>query len=151
MPKYKASGDQNLATPDDSAMHVVTVTASLHRLAFEEFWFSVGGTPADNVVDLIAGRITGIGTEGAAVTPVPMDDDSLAADADCGENHSAEPTYTSSEEVFDVLVNTRAFTRWVAGRSLVITPNVNNEGLGFKTGHASATDAYRVGAIWEEL
>ena len=113
-------------------------------------WFGNIGAPADQVTVYTVGRITADGT-GSAVTPSPLDAADRASQCTCLENHTSEPTYTSGGELLELPLNHRATFRWVAapGGELV-TPATDNNGIGMKAIHASATTDFRVGAMWEE-
>ncbi len=149
--RYSASGNNTMtATPGDSALSIAGVTATLRRAWVNEFVIGNEGTPADNVVNYIVQRFTASGTD-TAVTPTRLDVADAESDMNCGENHTVEPTYTATEELWEFPLNTRATYRWVAppGGELVI-PAVNEEGIGFLGFHASATTDYRATATWIE-
>jgi len=68
-----------------------------------------------------------------------------------GENHTAEPTYTSTEELLEYPLNTRGTFRWVATPgSEIVTPATNDAGYGIVAFHASITTDYRATALWIE-
>ena len=95
-------------------------------------------TPADNAFNYIVGRVTAAGTS-TAVTAQPLDPADSAALADCGENHTVEPTYTAGAVHLSISLNQRATFRWVAypGGELVYPATAAN-GFGIKTPTASA-------------
>ena len=149
--RYTASGSNTLtATPGDTALSVVGITATLRRSWIEEMIFADEGTPADNVLVWKCGRVTAEGTA-TAVTPTKKDPADAASDMNVGENHTVEPTYTANEEVLEVPLNTRATFRWVAAPGgEIVTPATNDAGLGWVAFHASATTDYRATAGWRE-
>tara|TARA_Y100000593_G_C4268362_1_gene316029 strand:+ start:146 stop:490 length:345 start_codon:yes stop_codon:yes gene_type:complete len=113
-------------------------------------WFGNVGSPADQVSVHTVQRITTDGS-GTAVTPTALDTGDRASQCTCLENHTSEPTYTSNTEVLEIPLNHRATFRWVAAPGGEIwTPATDNNGLGFKSLHASVTTDWRVGAMWEE-
>lgn len=148
--RYSASGSQNLSSSAISALEIHAVTAALRRAWVSEFSIGDVGTPADNAVLHTAQRSTAAGTA-TAVTPTRVDLADAESDSVVGENHTAEPTYTSTEELFEQPLNTRAAFRWVAapGYALVI-PATNVAGIGWHSIHASATTEWRVTALFEE-
>ena len=149
--RYTGSGNNTMTgTPGDTALSIVGITATLRRCWVEEFVIGNEGTPADNVVNYIVQRAT---AEGSATAVVPTRNDLADAESDMnvGENHTTEPTYTSTEELWEFPLNTRATYRWVAppGAELVI-PATNEAGIGWVGFHASATTDYRATASWIE-
>ena len=100
--------------------------------------FGSEASPADNAFRYILQRCTALGTS-TAVTPRPLDPADAATEADAGENHTVEPTFTANEIVLAVALNQRATFRWVAapGGELVYPATASN-GLGIQTPTASA-------------
>ena len=150
MARYSASGSQNLAS---SAITALTIAAqsTVHRNIIYDITIGNVGAPADLVTLHTIQRITAVGTAGASVTPTLLDIADRASQSAVGENHSSEPTYTSSTELLEVPLNHRATFRWVAAPGgEIITPATNNAGIGAKAIHASATTEWRVGCMWEE-
>jgi hypothetical protein len=149
MAKYSASGSQTLTTSAVTALGFAAQSTA-HRNSVYEFHIANVGTPADQVTLHTIQRITADGS-GSAVTPSPLDPADRASQCTCLENHTSEPTYTSGGELMEYPLNHRAFLRWVAAPgSELITPATDNNGIGFKALHASATTDWRVGALWEE-
>ena len=95
-------------------------------------------TPADNAFKWLVQRITAEGTN-TDVVPKPVDPADAATEADAGENHTVEPTYTAAEVMLSIALNQRASFRWVAvpGRELVYPATAAN-GFGLQTPTASA-------------
>lgn len=150
MARYHSFGNNTLATAQDTALSVLANASTANRTKTYELIFADEGTPADNVLLWTVQRCTAEGTA-TGVTPTPLDPADRAAQANVGENHTAEPTYTSSEELLEFALNTRATFRWVAapGGELVCPATANN-GWGGGTLHASATTDYGIQAAWEE-
>lgn len=100
--------------------------------------FGAEATPADNAFRYIIQRVTAAGTS-TAVTPQPLDPADAATEADAGENHTIEPTYTAGAILLAVGLNQRATFRWVAspGGELVYPATASN-GLGVQTPTSSA-------------
>ena len=152
MARYSASGSQTLqssASGDATALSFAAQSTA-HRCVVYEMWFGNSGAPADQVTVYTVARITADGT-GSAVTPSPLDAADRASQCTCLENHTAEPTYTSGGELLEMPLNHRATFRWVAAPGgELITPATDNNGIGMKAIHASATTDFRMGAMWEE-
>ena len=152
MARYSASGSQTLQSSGSGDATALSFAAqsTAHRCTVYEMWFGNIGAPADQVTVYTVGRITADGT-GSAVTPSPLDAADRASQCTCLENHTSEPTYTSGGELLELPLNHRATFRWVAapGGELV-TPATDNNGIGMKAIHASATTDYRVVAMCED-
>lgn len=148
--KYAASGSQTLSSSLITALSLSAATASLRRAFVGEFIIADVGTPADNVVLHTVQRGSTSGT-GTAVTPTRLDLADAESDTVAKENHTSEPTYTSTEELAEIPLNTRATFRWVAapGYELVI-PATNEASIGWQAIHASATTDWRAQAYWRE-
>ena len=150
MAKYSASGSQTLTTSATSCLGITSNTSTVQRNWVYELTFGNVGTPADQVSVITVQRVTAPGTA-TSVTPTRLDLADREAQAVAGENHSSEPTYTSTEELMEVPLNHRATFRWVAAPGgEIVTPATNNFGAGFKSIHASATTDFRMGALWLE-
>lgn len=150
MARYLAFGNNTLASAQDTALTVLSDATTAHRTKTYELICADEGTPADNVLLWTLQRCTAEGTA-TGVTPTNVDPGDRAAQANVGENHTVEPTYTSNEELLEFALNTRATFRWVAapGGELVCPATANN-GWGMGSLHASATTDYGVQAAWEE-
>jgi len=149
MARYSASGTQTLTSSAVTALGFAAQSTA-HRNSVYEMWFANIGTPADLVTVHTVQRITTDGS-GTSVTPTALDSADRASQCTCLENHTSEPTYTSNTEVLELPLNHRATFRWVASPGgEIITPATDNNGLGFKALHASATTDWRAGAMWEE-
>jgi hypothetical protein len=70
---------------------------------------------------------------------VPIDPADAATEADAGENHTVEPTYTANLYLLTIPLNQRATFRWIAteGGRLVYPATASN-GIGIQTPTSSA-------------
>ena len=153
MARYSASGSQALqssASGDATALSFCAQSTA-HRNIVYELWMGNEGAPADLVTVYHVARITTDGATSDTVTPTPLDPADRASQCTCFENHTTEPAYTSGGELLEIPLNHRATFRWVAAPGgELITPAVDNNGLGLKAIHASAGTIFRMGAMWEE-
>jgi len=151
MVKYSASGNNTLTgTPGDTVLSLVGITATLRRSYTYEIIMAHEGAPTDNVLVWTVQRCT---AEGSAteVVPTRLDLADAESDMNVGENHTTEPTYTSTEELLEIPLNMRATFRWVATPgSEIVTPSTNEAGYGIVAFHASITTDYRATALWTE-
>ena len=149
--KYAATGYQTAveAAPSETALAVIAATVVRGRIY--DLLFSHGAAPADTVIEWTVSRFSAVGTEGAGVTPAPLDSDAPAANLDAGEDHSAEPTYTAATELLEFDLNQRATFRWVAapGGELVVPATAGN-GIGARPAGAAYTGIAQCTAHWEE-
>lgn len=150
--KYGATGFDTAITtsPGDTALTVIGATTVRPSIYFVDASFD--GTPSDIMIRFQAMRFSAVGTQGAGVTPAQLDGSGIAAEATCGENHSAEPTYTASTELIDVDRHFRAPFQFVAvdPSSGFQIPATAANGVGFRGFHASATPGLNVTAHWTE-
>ena len=151
MARYSASGSQNLSSSAITALTIAS-QSTVHRNIIYDIVIANVGSPADLVTLHTIQRITNPNAANCtAVTPSLLDLADRAAQSACGENHTAEPTYTSNQELMEIPLNHRATFRWVAAPGgELITPATNNAGIGAKAVHASAETEWRVGCMWEE-
>lgn len=100
--------------------------------------FGSEAAAADNPFLYILQRCTAPGTS-TAVTPQPLDPADAATEADAGQNHTVEPTYTASALLLEIALNQRATFRWIAceGGRLVYPATASN-GIGIQTPTSSA-------------
>jgi hypothetical protein len=93
---------------------------------------------ADNPFLYVLQRFTAAGTS-TAVVPSALDPADAATEADAGENHTAEPTYTGVLFLLMIPLNQRATFRWIAteGGRLVYPATASN-GIGIATPTSSA-------------
>ena len=151
MARYSASGSQNLSSSAITALTIAS-QSTVHRNIIYDIVIANVVSPADLVTLHTIQRITNPNAANCtAVTPSLLDLADRAAQSACGENHTAEPTYTSNQELMELPLNHRATFRWVAAPGgELITPATNNAGIGAKAVHASADTEWRVGCMWEE-
>ena len=148
---YVATGNQNVITTDITALVVSQTGAPTKRAGI--YYFSAAfahGTPADHVQGIAVQRSTAAGTD-TPVVPAPLDSDApVSLLTDTGENHTAEPTYTSATELFDGSVHIRSLLQYHA-RIPWLIPNTANAGIGFfLQSDGSRTDLWHFTAEWEE-
>ena len=106
---YAATGEQTAveASPGETIL-VLHAAATSRRFSVFYLSVSAGGTMADQVQRVQAQRVTALGTEGAGVVPVALDEGNPASIQDGADDHSVEPTFTSATEFFDQDVHVRA-------------------------------------------
>ena len=133
--RYVATGNQAAveSTPGETILTVfadgTTVRAEAYYIAL-----SAGGTMADQLQQFEIQRITALGTEGAGVVPAPLDGAAPAAIFDAGENHSAEPTFTSATELWEQAVHVRALAQiQLQPDGHILLPATTNAGLGIRS------------------
>ncbi len=150
MPKYSGSGSQTLTSSIVTAFMVASNASTAQRNSVYEYVLGNIGTPADLISVHTIQRLTVVGTN-TDVVPSKMDLADRAAQADAGENHTVEPTYTSNEEVDEIPLNHRGTYKWQAAPgSEIVCPATTGDGIGFGATHASATTDWRAGAKWTE-
>lgn len=112
------------------------------RLKWYDLMVGSDAAAADNSFLYLLQRCTAAGTS-TAVTPRPLDPADAATEADAGENHTIEPTYTSAVYLLTLPLNQRATARWYAvpGCELV-SPATASNGIGIQTPTASAVVIY---------
>jgi hypothetical protein len=99
--------------------------------------FGCEAAPADNPFLYVIQRFTAAGTS-TAVTPRPIDPADAATEADAGQNHTVEPTYTAGGELLDIAINQRATFRWQQDPAYgLVYPATASNGLGIQTPTAS--------------
>jgi len=116
------------------------------------FSFSIGmmETAADQFIRWILGRYTAAGTS-TGVTPCELDPGDGAALLAGGENYSAEPTYTSAKELFDLSIHDRIpYTYHCRPGAEFVIPATAANGIGCRGIHASIVDDATVVIHYEE-
>lgn len=149
--QYGATGNiaAVTASPGDTALAVLATTLTRGRIY--DILFSLGGAPADTVIQWLVRRLTAVGTEGSGVVPVALDSDAPAAQLDGAEGHTVEPTYTAATELLDEDLNQRASLRWVAAPDgEFVVPATASNGIGVTPISATYTGIARVTAHWKE-
>ena len=160
MARYFGSGEQTLAATADTAISLETNASTAQRSWIYEVNMANVGTPADLVSIYLIGKISASNSAGTAVTPTKLDEADRVAQIILLSNMTAEPTYTNTVEALNtpangdllrVGLNHRGTYRWVAppGGELV-APAVDNDGIGGKSDHASATTDFMIGFHWYE-
>lgn len=125
--KYVSDGSQN-ATAATSVLGVTSASTIRPRLF--DLVFGSGATPADQAFNMQVQRYTAAGTA-TSVTPQAIDPGDPASLASAGENHTAEPTYTSGAVMLSFSVNQQATFRWVVPPDEgIIMPATAANGLG---------------------
>lgn len=131
--RYHGFSSEVIAANDTT---LALVSAATVRPRLYELIVGSPATPADQFAKWVVRRFTAVGTEGNGFTPVPLDPDGPAAEADysadyAGAGTPAEPTYTGSSELLVFGLNQRATFRWVAAPGgELIAPATANNGLG---------------------
>lgn len=135
--RYSIDGAQAVASPTDTCLGLTSTSAI--RPAIYDVIFGSTATPADNALQWLLQRYTAAGTA-TSVTPQPLDSGDPAATATSGEDHTAEPTYTSNAILLNVAANQRSTQRWVAspGGELILPATAAN-GIGVQPVHSSFT------------
>lgn len=98
-----------------------------------DMMFGSEATPADAAILWTVRRCTAAGTS-TAVTPQQLNPADPVATAECGENHTIEPTYTANAIMLNVPLNQRATFRWVAAPGgEIVVPATDENGIGIET------------------
>lgn len=151
--RYAATGVDPIVTiaPGDTVLTVHS-NGTTKRGKLYELIFSIGDTPADNIIQWLVRRCTALGTEGAAVVPAPLGViPAPAAILDAGEAYTVEPTYTAATELLDFDLNQRATFRWVATTDGAFgIPAIANAGIGITPIGAGVPLLPRITAQFEE-
>jgi hypothetical protein len=146
--RYSIDGAQAVAGTTASVLGLTSTAAIRPRIY--DLIFGSNATPADNALNWLLQRYTAAGTA-TAVTPQPLDPADPAATASAGENHTAEPTYTSNAILLNISANQRSTQRWVAspGGELVLPATAAN-GVGVQPVHSSFTGEVQTTIHYEE-
>ena len=146
--RYSVVGDQNVASPTDTVISINGVTT--RRAWVTHFTLGSSATPADNAILWEVRLFTASGT-GTAFTPRALDPGNPAALLTAEVNHTVEPTYTASSEVFSMPLNQRAPWQWWANpESELVIPATADTGYGWEPTHASFTGSVEVCAYYLE-
>ncbi len=131
MAKYAAEFNDTISTTTSIGTWVADATRP-RRLKFLSVRLGVTTTPTDHGAQFLMDRVTAAGTN-TAVTPRPLDPADAATESDAGENHSAEPTY-STQPMISEGFHFRAGLVWFAPPGCEpITPATASNGMGMKT------------------
>ena len=115
---------------------VGTITADAtrpRRLKWYDIIFGAQGTVGDNPFLYTIQRCTAAGTS-TAVVPQPLDPADAATEADAGENHTIEPTYTANTILLNEPLNQRASYQYNATPGMeIVLPQTASNGMGCQT------------------
>lgn len=137
MAKY-AVDLQRTASTTASVGNITADATRPRRLKWYDIVLGAQGTVGDNPFLYTLQRCTTAGTS-TAVTPQPLDPADAATEADAGENHTIEPTYTAAAILLNIGLNQRATFRWVAQPyGELVTPATASNGIGVQTPTSSA-------------
>lgn len=146
--RYSIDGAQAVASPTDSCLGLTS--ASTIKPAVYDIIIGSNATPADNALQWLLQRYTAAGTA-TAVTPQALDPDAPAALASAGEDHTAEPTYTSNAIMLNISANQRSTQRWVASPGgEILCPATAANGVGLQPVHSSFTGEVQATMHYEE-
>jgi hypothetical protein len=109
--KYTAVGKRAVINPTQTLLGI-TSNANVRPCIYYLLCGSLA-VPVDFALEFLLQRFTAAGTS-TGVTPTNSDPADPAPQAVCGQNHSAEPTYTSGQILIDIPMNSRATQTWVA-------------------------------------
>lgn len=135
--RYSVDGGSNIASPADTMLGITGGTTNEPGI----YQWSVGcdDTPADAQVTWYLHRYTAAGTA-TAVTPQPLGPSTTASITAAGEDHTAEPTYTSNAILWRLALNLRAaHTVILDPEGALYVPASANNGIGLYPSHASQT------------
>lgn len=108
-------------------------------------------TAADEMFEYLMQRLTGTGTA-TSVTPKPVDPADPAAECTLASNHSAEPAYTSGDNLPGGTMHQRGVAKWQAydDEARIVVPASSNNGVGLQLKIATGTPAGRTRFEWAE-
>ena len=131
---FAAIGDQTVTTTLTTALSIAGT--ALLRPGIIYVSFSCGTDELDDMLNWQMQRFTVSGT-GTGFTPVPLVFEDVASGAVAESNHTIEPTYTATEFLMDINVNTRSFQQWYAqpGREMNLA-QAADDGIGKLSGEA---------------
>lgn len=149
MSNYSASGSQTvIAAPGATVVAVEASALTRGKLFF--FLVAAQGIPdASNTPLWRVRRFTAPGTR-TAVTPVPFDPSDPNAQLAAGENHTAEPTYTTG--LFNPIpLNQRSVYQWNShpGREIMV-PATASAGVGISAENAAYAGDVSAVMHWTE-
>ena len=126
MAKFAVALKRTLST--SATVGNVVADATRPRRGYLYYW-SIGSesTPADNNIEVQIKRCTTAGT-GTAVVPTMIDSGDVLTEADPAQNHTVEPTYTASTDVFREVWNQKYGAKWYAppGGEIVYPATASN-------------------------
>ena len=143
--RYSSKGEQTITTdPGATGLSLNGVTTTRGKV----YDFTVGsdGTPADVALNYTCIRFSASGT-GTPFTPEPLDSDAPAALIGVETNHTIEPTYVTTDILWQIAANQRATYRWVAAPDgELMVPATSDAGFGWAAFHASAVPDFVITA-----
>jgi len=146
--RYASTGAQDCSSSLITILGVTSATTT--RPAIVQLLVGTTGTPADNALRYLLQRYTAAGTS-TSVTPQALDPADPAALASAGENHTAEPTYTSAAKLLDIALHQKNTLLWVPNPGAeIVMPATANNGVGLQVVHASYTGECRATFHHEE-
>jgi hypothetical protein len=129
MAKYSVDG-QDTNTAATTILGASADATRPRRIKAAYLTLGSDATPADNAAEYNLQRFTAAGTS-TAVTPQPLDPADAATEADAGEAHSIEPTYTANAVMLNFMANQRATFQWYAAPGYeIVVPATASNGLG---------------------
>ncbi len=151
MSSYTVAVPDIVAGGDPQTLINLFSVAGLSRGKINNIIVSSGAAPDDQANNFEVKRTTGVGTEGAGVTPNPMDPDTKASAFDAGHGHTVEPTETASSELLAFSLNQRATFSWLANPgSEIILPATTNNGASVVRRSGTAQYVLDCTVIFEE-
>lgn len=147
--RYGETGSQTTNTTTNKTMLRLTGATTLIFKVYD--WiFGPNVVPASGIFIYVAQRTTANGTS-TAVTPEPLDvARGLVAEATCGSNATAEPTYAGAP-MLSIPLFSQATQRWQAAPGgELIAARVAASGIGFTSRSPALTTATRCTVHHEE-
>ena len=103
------------------------------RIEWYDLIIGSEGTVGDNPFLYVLQRFTAAGTS-TPVTLQNLDPADAATEADAGQNHTVEPTYTANLILQEIPLNQRATFRWLAAEGgRLVSPATASNGIGIAT------------------
>lgn len=134
---YSVSGPNASGSATKTLVAIISATTVRPRIY--DVVLGSQASPADQAAQYAVSRFTAVGTAGSNPTPLPVDPADVASITTAGITHSAEPTYTASNDVLVIPMNQRATFRWVASPGFeLVAPATANAGLGLRLVAATA-------------
>ncbi len=135
--RYAVTGQQLVVevSPGETILNLFNPAVTPVTRA-EVVYFSIGasGTMADQVQTGQAQRTTTTGTEGTGVVPAGLSDGAVTGEMDAGQDHSAEPAYTSATELWEEPIHLRALAQiQLQPDTHFKLPATQDNGLGIRT------------------
>lgn len=145
---YSVAGVDAGGSAPQTISNIVGSTAVRPRIT--EFNVGSVATPADQAASIVCARTTAAGTAGSSPTPLPVDNQEVAAVCTAGITHSAEPTYASTF-LIQFPLNQRATYRWVSApdSELMGAASASN-GVGLKRHTSTASYAVQGTVLFRE-